>query len=184
MISAQQMAALKGWLNARRYDPRPKFIFAGSVIVPLSRGGDRPGMWMREDGIAGYPDELREIVEHIVDLGIQRVVFVGGDLHVSCAAPMVLTSHGRSVDALQIVSSALYAPLPFANLDERTIDWEQPAAIQLGTARIDYRPQKLATNQSHFVRVAAVENPDKSWTIAADAHDARGAKIKHLEYPL
>ena len=59
-------------------------------------------------------------------------------------------AHGK-VNALQIVSSALYAPLPFANLDARQIEWGKRAEItatsieiQLTLAIMKTRPSAAA----------------------------------------
>ena len=173
LMTDAQMSALLDWLNGVRADARPKFIFSGSVIAPQSRGSGREGMWMREDGLAGYPDELGKIVAFIADKGIQRVVFVAGDLHLSCTARLTLEGPHGKVEALQIVSSALYAPLPFANMDSRQIEWGKPAVIAAGAAKIRYEPALLASGRPHFVRVGA-SKADDGWDIFAEAWGADG----------
>lgn len=182
LMSPEQMKAFKEWLISIEDCSKPKFIFSGSVIAPLTRDALKRGMYMREDGIAGYPRELAEIVSTIVEHEIERVVFVGGDLHLSCMCHMTLkdcTPGGKSVDALQIVSSGLYAPLDFANTSRQDIAWRGRATIQCDGYAIDYTPLPLCADRPHFVKVSARRSePSKNgrWTIVATAHQQDGER--------
>ena len=174
-MSDTQLAALKTWLDIvhRDHPDVPKFIVSGSVIAPLARDAHHDAMWRREDGLAGYPDELGQIVAHIVKSRIRHVVFVGGDLHLSCACRLWLSNGtGEPVAALQIVASGLYAPLPFANLSPHEIAWDERCTITLPSGHsIYYQPTLLSTARSHFVQVAAQQQDSGQWQVELTAHE-------------
>lgn len=159
MISGAQRSALERWLLDARdtHGSRPKFIFCGVVVAPVQRDFVlHEALWRREDGWAGYPETLGWLAKLIVDENIHNVVFVGGDLHFSAVARLELSADGTNpVTAWQLVSSALYAPLPFANADPAAYDWGRASRLPLPgqAAQIDYRAELLATASSQFMRV-------------------------------
>jgi cholesterol oxidase len=90
-----------------------KFIVSPSVVLPVSRVGlvyaeERLAL----DSWSGYPRSLFELLQWIDAAGINGVVFLSGDLHLSMACKLVLES-GRTV--YSVVSSGMYTPWPFAN---------------------------------------------------------------------
>lgn len=189
VLDPDQLKALQDWLTENETDPRPKFIFSGSVITPVTKDYSDAGAWLREDGFVGYPDQLGEIVSHIVDHQIQRVVFVGGDLHLSCAAKMELhVKEKASVTAIQIVSSGLYAPLPFANLSPNSVLWDQSTKFTLGGSdcSIDYVAKQLDNGSPHFVAVTAepikTKDNQEIWCVTARSFDASGTQIEIWEH--
>lgn len=176
MLLPAQWHDLQAWLSRLANDPRPKFIFSGSVIAPLSRCYDS-GAWLREDGFAGYPRQLQAIVDLIVERQIQRVVFVGGDLHLSCAARLTLQKPGkRPVSAVQIVASGLYAPFTFANTSAQDILWRVASSIQLPGCSIMYLPE-LLTDAANFVKVSATPLDESAWQLDATAYGSNGAAL-------
>jgi hypothetical protein len=153
MMDARQLTHLTRWLSACLDHPDvPKFIFASSVIAPVRRSAlySTPGrvLWTREDGFAGHPEELTALVSHIVTNQIQNVVFVGGDMHLSCTAEMRFRMQGYpDVNVLQLVASGLHAPFDFANSNPADFDWRRNTTIPLkeGCA-IEYAPTLLVPN--------------------------------------
>jgi cholesterol oxidase len=193
LMSDEQMNALMSWLQAHSSDSRPKFIFMGSPIIPLTSDFKNPDMWMRQDGPAGYPDELARIVGKIAGQRIERVVFVGGDPHLSCVARMTMNTFGARVDSLHIVSSGLYAPLPFANMQPGDVDWNESARISLPGCEIDFTPKLLFPTPDsmvtcvppHFLRVSATPNdPGPTWTIRIEAYGSAATVLSHATYVL
>jgi cholesterol oxidase len=176
LINQRQRDALLGWLDDVSKGPwadTPKFIFSGSVIAPLCRDSHAPGAWLREDGWAGYPFDLEAVVARIVEKEIRHVVFVGGDLHLSCVAPLWLRDGSpRTVEALQIVASGLYAPLQFVNVSRSSFDWGHKQTIGAGACHIDYIAGLLSTSRSQFVQIAAepAANGSGKWSITVMAH--------------
>jgi cholesterol oxidase len=157
MMDPRQIEALKTWLARVGSVTRPKFIFMGSVIAPLTRDAHAAGKWMSEDGWVAYRAQLEDIVAYIVAQQIQDVVFVAGDLHLSCVARLTLRDQQGiepPVAALQIVSSGLYAPLSFANTAMEDIGWGQKAVIPLGSCAIDYSPESFGEQRPRFLRVS------------------------------
>jgi cholesterol oxidase len=110
------------------------------------------------------------------------VVFIGGDLHISATARLDLLrlGDGHTVRALQVVSSGLYAPLPFVNTSRDSIDWRgSPDArrrIALGGHAIDYTPELLTDANGHFVHLSAEADHD-GWRITARALDRAAALV-------
>jgi cholesterol oxidase len=191
LMSCDQMQAFKAWLLKYRQDRRPKFVFLGSPIIPLTREYSHPGDWMRQDGPTGYRDELREIVRYIAaEPPIHRVIFVGGDPHLSCVARLVLTYGPQRIEAWHIVSSGLYSPLPFANLAPSAADWfdqvHKPGNIDLGNAHICYEQYLPVSGPPHFLHVSAVPDDD-AWTsgvIGVQAYGKAGNKLKKWTFRL
>jgi cholesterol oxidase len=188
MITDDQLCALKTWLlRASGLRDRPKFIFSGQIIAPLSRDYHlHPEIWRREDGFAGYPETLASIAELIVENRIENVVFVGGDLHISCCAKLTLRRKGgnENVSALQIVSSGLYSPLPFANARKQDYDWNTKNLIRAGAYEIEYDATLLSDSPSHFVRVMldAVSAPS-AWRFRIDAIDELRSSARTYSLP-
>jgi cholesterol oxidase len=180
-----QLQALLEWLvrSASERPDDPKFIFSGSVIAPLPRDATHAGRYLREDGLAAYPYELDTIVRMIVNHQVRRVVFVGGDLHLSAGCRLSLSSGARTVAALQIVASGLYAPLPFANFPPSAVDWDRSSSIELGGSRIDYTPQLLHAGSSHFVHVSASRS-GAAWEIGLAAYRAARVPVNRLSFSI
>jgi cholesterol oxidase len=175
LMCETQMEAFCQWLETKEKDERPKFVFLGSPLIPLTHDFDEPGVWMRQDSPPAYREELDRIVRFIVEKQIHRVVFVGGDPHLSCTATMEFrTVAGGSIQALHVVSSGLYAPLPFANLSPDAVAWTNRNSIKLPGSEIRYIPELLVSGPPHFLRVSATPPvvSGESWTITVEAYAA------------
>lgn len=113
MIDPADWQALVAWLAAQ---PRaaPKFIACPSVLVPLERQAPTLGVAERlaADSGSGYPRTQLDLLMLVRDHGIDQVVLLAGDVHLSLACTLQIDG-GPRVHA--IVSSGLYAPWPFAN---------------------------------------------------------------------
>lgn len=174
-----QLDALLVWLKSfKRDDMRPKFIFAGVVLAPLRQSLlDHPATWRNEDGWVGYPASLVKLIAAIVDHEIQNVVFVGGDLHLSAVAILSLRHHGRRALAWQLVSSGLYAPLPFANARPADIGWTGAIAAPLPEDfGFEYQSWLLSDRTSQFMRVDAVDAGGQ-WRLDVKVCDAEGRPV-------
>jgi len=176
LVCGIQLDELKSWLCRVRHVDRPKFIFMGSVIAPLKREVEEQKLWMREDGVAGYPRELDQIARCILEHQVPGVVFVSGDLHLSYVANLELRdkpgSGNASIRALQIVSSGLYAPLSFINTQASEL--KHHGTISLPTCEIEYSGRRLGDERTRFVKVdtSRIEN---GWKVSATPYDCHGA---------
>lgn len=177
-----QLAAFLEWLSAAQTDmpDRPKFVFAGQILAPIARDlVAHPSAFRFSDGFFGYPGTLRAVIEHIVAEQIRSVVFVGGDLHLSCAAELTLRANGQEVGAWQIVASGLYAPARFANSPATRFAWASPETVPLvpgDTVSLTCTSRLLTTSVAHFVQVR-VGRSAENWRIAVSAHGKDGAPI-------
>jgi cholesterol oxidase len=190
LMGEMQMAAFCRWLDAKSEDPRPKFVFLGSPLIPLNRDCEAPGIWMRQDSPVAYPDELAKIVHCIVEKKVHRLVFVGGDPHLSCAATMEFRttssgSTGNSISALHIISSGLYSPLPFANLSQDDVAWMNRRSIALPGCEIQYTPELLVAGPPHFLRVSAMPPAASAgaWTITVEVYAAPAEAVQDAGKP-
>lgn len=132
MMSPEQYAELTNWLKqaAEYYPLAPKFIVSGSIVAPLPHSYCEQGStWRQQDGWAGYPGTLENLLTFIVKEKISKVVFVGGDAHLSAVSRLELQHSGQQVSVWQIVSSGLYAPMPFANGHYEDYLWDQEHTI-------------------------------------------------------
>jgi cholesterol oxidase len=188
ITGATQWRALEQWLlQVHRDRPdAPKFLFSGSVVAPIARDFARhESLWRCEDGWAGYPGSLGRLIEAIVSKGIRNVVFVGGDLHFSAAGRLDLKWNGHPpVTAWQIVSSGLYAPMPFANNQPGSYDWNTPYPIHVphSNAAVTANMGLLCTGVQNFVRVD-VRSANGSLEMRVRANDAAGAGIQPVTAP-
>jgi cholesterol oxidase len=176
LVCKRQLRALCDWLSAA--DPeKPKFVVCSSVLAPVHRGAvAHPSLWRNNDGWAGFPATWRALVKHIVTKNIQKVVFVSGDYHISMLAELTLRVGDQSVVAYQLVSSGLYAPLPFANDDATEYEWGKSTELPWSDteAALEFKPYLLSTAPSQFMRVDA-RRDTHGWTIAAGVCGADGA---------
>lgn len=112
------------------------------------------------DGWAGHPATMEALLQLIAGKRIQKVVFVGGDAHLSAVSHMTLKQQGEAsgTDVWQIVSSGLYAPLPFANAHIEDYLWSQPHPLPVhlqNALSIECTNALLSDHHSQFVRVDA-----------------------------
>jgi choline dehydrogenase-like flavoprotein/phosphodiesterase/alkaline phosphatase D-like protein/pimeloyl-ACP methyl ester carboxylesterase len=122
IMSKGQFQALLNWLHARqKANPTlPKFIVSASILLPRKLravANGHPASALRSDAWEGFPYSFHRLLAEIAKSGIQNVVFLSGDEHLSCVARAELRSTGQSSPVVihSIHSSALYAPFPFAN---------------------------------------------------------------------
>lgn len=174
LFSHEQLSAIKAWLlraNRGKHKARPKFIVSGSIIAPLTQQycANR-STWRAQDGWAGYPETLETLLHFIVEENISRVVFVGGDAHLSAVAELRITSGTQTGKVWQIVGSGLYAPLPFANSLKEHFLWNESHSLPTHTQRlsgIECRNTFLSDAYSQFVRVDA-----QPGSLVVTSHDA------------
>lgn len=109
----------------------PKFVATGSVIFPglrefdygegdVARAGDMVSS--RADNWQGFVADRTAVFCAIAQAGVANVIFLSGDYHCGAVAEMTIPrSSGVPLCALSIVTPALYAPVPFANLPEHQL---------------------------------------------------------------
>lgn len=160
MISRSQRDSLFAWLkDARdRFEDEPKFIFSGSILAPLPDWYiDEPARWRQLDGWAGYPATMETVLGMIMELGVKKVVFVGGNEHYSAAARLQLrNAAGEKLCAWQLVASGFYAPLPFANNQRADYTWESGVEYPMhlsGGLTLTCDAYYLTGDKSHFMVV-------------------------------
>jgi cholesterol oxidase len=116
MFSKEEMKKLKLWLLKDL--KKLKFVVSPSILLPqrlamLSKGVDQT---TRSDAWDGYPAQMRELFEFIVDYEIDNTVFLSGDEHLCCVATATISKPGKTPRTIASVhASGLYAPFPFAN---------------------------------------------------------------------
>ena len=187
MISGEQYQSLESWLLAAQANKdttnAPKFIVSGSIIAPLSRQYcQEKATWRSLDGWAGYPRTLERLLAFIVAKQISKVVFVGGDAHISSVSRLRLENAGQAVVVSQIVSSGLYAPMPFANAHVEDYQWTSPHAIpthHIETMKIVCTNKLLSDHYSQFVRVDARIN-----TVTVTSFDKGSTRLATTNLPL
>lgn len=137
MISTEQMASLKNWLqrldNQPDFKSAPKVILSPAMILPRSlRTAERTQqvrdlnchsenedtvVSLASDSWDGFPQTTGELLGFIAENQIHNVIFLSGDEHISCFAKAQLhTGKGQPpVTVHSIHASPLYGPYPFAN---------------------------------------------------------------------
>ncbi len=189
MIGARQQALLDDWLEQARGIDGPKFIVSSVVLAPFERRAlDLTGnvdlsdgtSWT-EDGWGGYPATLAWLIRRIVELQVEKVVFVGGDQHLSSVSALTLHAAERSIKAWHVVASGLYAPLPLASLQREEVVTAARVKIEHGVS-LDYTTTLLGHDYRHFVRVDAYRQ-DGCWWLDVRTCDAAG-QVTHAHPPI
>jgi cholesterol oxidase len=187
LVSMEQLAAVTRWLVEANHpdDPRrhmPKFIVCGVGIAPIPRDYEAfPQTWRTNDGWLGYPGPLTSMLATIVRHQIPHVVFVSGDLHLSSVSRLDLHAGDLEMTAWQIVSSGLYAPMPFANADAADYDWNRSVRVVTsddagGKVEIFAESGVLCSGPPHFVRVDAECTSDR-WRLGVMVSGSDGARL-------
>jgi cholesterol oxidase len=165
LIEKSQLDALTAWLQeaAESAADSPKFIVSGSIVAPLPAAYcEEWATWRRLDGWAGYPATLEWVLDYIVDNGIRNVFFIGGDAHLSAVARLRVESPGHeAIDVWQIVSSGLYAPMPFANSHVEDYRWNVAHSVPVHVKThlsITCTNTLLSDAYSQFVQVDASDS--------------------------
>jgi len=185
LVSIEQRTALADWLGAVNQGPSsnmPKFIFCGVGIAPISREFAAFGQtWRSQDWWPGYPRTLSDILFKILTEGIRHVVFVSGDLHLSSASKLTL-GHRDTNDVAtvwQVVSSGLYAPMPFASAQPAAYDWNTPVRLPrhaAGDVDVVAESGLLYSGRPHLLRLDAEQRGDDwSLSIGVVGSSAEGA---------
>lgn len=183
LIDDAQWQAVQQWLKEAEPE-RPKFLFCGTVIAPLSKMYvSCPASFRNEDGWLGYPESFARLARFIVDERIQNLVIIAGDLHFSAVTKLDIEYGNRTATVWHVVSSGLYAPMPFANAHSADMALSGPIPI-FGHSEIGMRATGavLCEGLSHFVRVDAKEI-DGKWELCISAHDASGRNVTLPKLP-
>jgi hypothetical protein len=121
IVSESQFDALCRWLEGLDRD-LPKLIVSPSVFLPTRKETRAwPASAVRSDGWDGFPASFHRLLAFIAERRLENVVFLSGDAHLSCVSRAELSFEAaapeRSTPVVvhSIISSALYAPYPFAN---------------------------------------------------------------------
>lgn len=160
-----QLDLLLTWLKNQQDDRGnvPKFIVSSSVFVPnpmTARAKKKPRKMEGTDSWPGFPNTRRAILDHIVQNGIQNVVFLSGDIHCSNLAEMYFsgTPAAEKIKAFSITSSAFYWPFPFADgepsdyvHDSKAKGQEDPFPVS-DLVTMDYKARNF-TQEDNYCRV-------------------------------
>ena len=101
LLSDVQMRALKRWLNDA--SGRVKIIVTSVPFFPDASSGEGADKW------SGFEDQRDELLGHIEDNQIRKVVFFSGDVHASMSLQLESPS-GLLITS--VVSSAFFWPYP------------------------------------------------------------------------
>ena len=147
----------------------PKFVVSPSVFAPnpLDAREGRKGSavqkarWKQDsDSWPAFPETRRKLLQNIVLNGIQNVVFLSGDIHVSNVAEIRFSGSeaAERLKACSITSSAFYWPFPFSDgepsgyvHDSRAKGQEDSFNLGGGVA-MDYRAWNF-TQEDNFCRI-------------------------------
>jgi alkaline phosphatase D len=145
MVSSTQMAALKSWLSDG--SGRVKLVVTSVPLFPETRGKEADH-WM------GFPSDRDELIAHIVENRVERVVFLSGDLHASMSAEL-RGVEGAGTKLISIVSSPLFWPYPEA--PPRTFTLE--GTLRAGAYLFELAEAGPVHSTDNFTRVTV--HPDR-----------------------
>jgi alkaline phosphatase D len=148
LVSAGQMEALKSWLADG--SGLAKLVVSSVPIFPETRGKEN-------DHWAGFPHDRDEVLAHIVEHGIARVVFLSGDVHASMSAEIRTHAHpsGRETRIVSIVSSPFFWPYPDAPAHLFTLE----GSLRAGNVTFELAEAGPVFSTDNFTRVTV--HPDR-----------------------
>jgi hypothetical protein len=112
ILGDKQAQALEHWLL--KWPPHDLKLVASAAML-LPRLVDHLEEPLHLDNWQGYPASLHRLLAFLCDNGLDNVCFLSGDAHLGCDVEITVSAPGRSVKTRSIHTTALYAPLPFAN---------------------------------------------------------------------
>ena len=137
-----QFEQLEDWLL--QHKDEAKVVATPSLLLPRHAEGvqDRSDAG-RSDAWDGYPASLDRLLDFLMRHQIQHTVFLSGDEHhalvceATLAPPPIRQDRWKEVRLTSVHSSALYAPLPFAN--GHPADLSDQAFVTAGGTRVTMR---------------------------------------------
>lgn len=177
VIGPQQRDAFRQWLAAEaKRGARRAVIVSGSPLGPIRKVQCRhPELAGRADSLLGHPGFLVWLHGELHQQGMEELIWISGDVHLSCRCDYRIRVDGRPLKVRHIVASGLFAPLPFANpaWEEmaQQVDYQRTVAVA-GLPRclqIDGEQKLLSRSRAHFVRVR-LDSDD----IQVEAFEAEG----------
>jgi alkaline phosphatase D len=145
MVSPTQMAALRSWLSDG--SGRVKLVVTSVPLFPETRGKE-------SDHWVGFPADRDELIAHIVENRVERVVFLSGDLHASMSAEL-RGVEGTEAKLISIVSSPLFWPYPEAPPCTFTLE----GTIRAGACVFELAEAGPVHSTDNFTRVTV--HPDR-----------------------
>jgi cholesterol oxidase len=180
MLGNRQRAALEKWLETHGDSEEPKFIVSSTPIAPvLADHVRKPSLWRNADNWFGYPASLEWLARLFTRVKPKNLVFLSGDYHFSATAQLwFFDRQCREASAWQVVSSGLYAPMPFANerFEDYRWDYCEAAPIAGTESVLGFKATRVSQAQSHFLRVDASKSGGK-WHVDVRAIGADGKEI-------
>ena len=101
MLGASQLRALKRWLADE--SGRVKIIVTSVPFFPDTTSKENTDKW------SGFKKQRAEILTHIENNSIRKVVFFSGDVHASFSAELISPTN---IKLISVVSSAFFWPYP------------------------------------------------------------------------
>ena len=143
-MSDPQLQALMNWLADG--SGRIKFVVTSVPFFPDPiPGADREDKW------SGFIKQRGEVLDIIRQESIQRVVFLGGDYHISLKSELI--SPGKpDFRVLSVVSSAFYWPYPHGSWRLYETEGRLAAMSNFVYEMVDSSPSQSTDN---FTRISA-----------------------------
>lgn len=181
IMSERQMQCLLDWLDNAPPE-RPKFIASPSMVLPrrLLAARDISGPHcLRSDAWDGYPASLTRLLGHIAENGIQHVVLLSGDEHISCDAQVTLSCPGREPVRLRSIhSSGFYAPFPFANSSEADFAGDEDFSFKTGGGlQVDCQVRTRFYPGDGFALLRVVAASGGGWRTELRFHRGAGVSV-------
>ncbi|MET0410202.1 MAG: alkaline phosphatase D family protein [Polyangiaceae bacterium] len=161
MVGVAQLDALKQWLS----DGSGRIKFIASSVPPFGVSGS--------DKWDAFSSQRNELLDHISDAKVRRVVFLSGDVHASFTTELV-ADNDPSFKVLSIVSSAFFWPLP--GLHESHFQAE--GALASNSAKgFRIRRRSPVQQRNNFTRVTCDLNK-----LTAQVYSRKGDDLGHTTY--
>lgn len=168
IMSDTQFCRLKQWLTNAQRDT-PKFVASPACFLPRhvhATPGRTFDSALRSDAWDGYQASLFGLLKHIVTQGIENVIFLSGDEHLSFAVRADVENQRtrKTVRLYSIHSSGLYSPLPFSNAAVQSLRLTDEFSFQLGDTFL-CTVQPIEVTPGDGFALVHVEKRDTQWSV-------------------
>jgi pimeloyl-ACP methyl ester carboxylesterase len=179
MFSKACLTKLCAWLIANKNEL--KFIITPSMLLPRHLDALNTGIdySTRSDSWDGYPANLEQIFDTLVENGIKNTVFLSGDEHLSCHATATISNRGMTAKIVSIHASGLYAPFPFANAKQE--DFIAGRDVFQSGNNICVTDAFFAPLETRFAKIKVGKDSYDKPTVSVEYHGASGALFNTFE---
>lgn len=179
LLPAEELRALIGHLRGLPKQAVKLVLSPVPLLPPEAQAQAGAAGSLRSDTWSGFPASVVEFLAALRDGGVQGVVLLSGDAHMSSVSTLQLDAcPGAPVQVVSVVSSGLYTPWPFANQRPAQQVQDGPVAWQAGGRQVSGQIRTLAQSAAQgYALLNLGPSPTGGARLTVRLQPAQGAGI-------